>query len=265
MDLFRFRAGTSPLLVAMPHVGTYLPVELAARMTGAALALPDTDWHVDRLYDFLDALDASTLIATHSRYVIDLNRPHDNASLYPGQDTTSLVPIDTFTRERIYRDGQAPDDTDIKFRVQHYWRPYHEQLQHELARLRAVHGYALLWDAHSIASVVPRFFAGQLPDLNLGTVDGSSCAAFIERTVTEAARRASSYTTVLNGRFKGGYTTRAYGRPTEHVHAIQLELSQRIYMNEGPPFAFRDDLAARLGPVLRDLLAAFVTAARASA
>ena len=265
MDLFRFRRGTSPLLVSVPHAGTYLPVELRARLTADALALPDTDWHVDRLYDFLDGLGASVLVATHSRYVIDLNRPPDNANLYPGQDTTGLVPVDTVARADIYLPGETPGEREVNTRRASYWQPYHEQLERELQRIRAEHGYALLWDAHSIPSEVPRFFAGRLPDLNVGTNGGASCGPAMEAVVFAAAERAAGYSAVLNGRFKGGYITRHYGRPAERIHAIQLELSQRTYMNEPPPFEFREDLAARIRPAIRAMLDTYLKAATASA
>ncbi len=265
MEPFRFRAGASPLIVSMPHVGTYVAPGLAARMTEPALALPDTDWHVDQLYDFLGELDASLLAATHSRYVIDLNRPPDGTNLYPGQQTTGLVPIDTFARDPIYRAHQAPDEREVAERIERYWRPYHERLQRELARVRAAHGYALLWDAHSIASEVPRFFAGQLPHLNLGTARGASCAFELEHAVANAAQRSRGYSMVLNGRFTGGYITRAYGTPASRVHAIQLELAQRTYMDEPPPYGFRADLAAGIRPVLRALIEAFLRTAKASA
>jgi N-formylglutamate deformylase len=261
MEPLRFRTGTAPLLVSMPHVGTHVPRELAARMTDAALALPDTDWHLERLYDFLDALRASVLIATHSRYVVDLNRPPDNANLYPGQDTTGLVPVDTFARAPVYRSGAEPTEAEIAARVERYWQPYHARLAAELDRLRAAHGYALLWDAHSIASEVPRFFAGRLPDLNLGTAGGASCAGAIEEAVGAAAQRATGYSAALNGRFTGGYITRRYGRPGERVHAIQLELAEITYMDEAPPFGFDLARAARLRPHLRAMLAAMVGAA----
>lgn len=262
MDTYTFRAGTAPLLVSMPHVGTRIPPELAARMTDAALALPDTDWHLERLYDFLAALGASVLVATHSRYVVDLNRPPDGANLYPGQDTTGLVPVDTFARAPVYRDGAAPDAGEVAARIERYWRPYHAQLARELDRLRVVHGYALLWDAHSIASEVPRFFAGRLPDFNLGTADGASCAAALVDAVAGVARRAAGYSTVLDGRFKGGYITRRYGRPGERVHAIQLELAEVTYMDEAPPFAFDEARAVRLRPHLRAMLEAMLGAAQ---
>jgi N-formylglutamate deformylase len=262
MDLFAFRAGSAPLLVSMPHVGTHVPADLAARLTREARVLPDTDWHLERLYDFLDALGASALVATHSRYVVDLNRPPDNTSLYPGQDTTALVPLDTFARAAIYRDGAAPDEAEVAQRVERYWRPYHAQLGRELERLRAAHGYALLWDAHSIASRVPRFFEGRLPDFNLGTAGGRSCAPGLSDAVAAVAQRAAGYTAVLNGRFKGGYITRRYGQPNTGVHAIQLELAEIAYMDEAPPFAFDPARAARLRPVLRAMLEAMLGAGR---
>ena len=262
MEPYRFRAGTAPLLVSMPHVGTYVPPALAARMTDAALFLPDTDWHLERLYDFLDALGASVLVATHSRYVVDLNRPPDNANLYPGQDTTGLVPLDTFAREPVYRDGAQPTDAEIAARVELHWQPYHAQLQRELDRLRAAHGYALLWDAHSIASEVPRFFPGRLPDLNLGTAGGVACVPAIETAVAAVARAAPAYSAVLNGRFKGGYITRRYGRPAVGVHAIQLEVAEITYMDEAPPYRFDEVRAARLRPHLRAMLEAMLEAAR---
>ena len=262
MDRFTFRAGTAPLLVSMPHVGTHVPPDLAARLTREARALPDTDWHLERLYDFLDALGASVVVATHSRYVVDLNRPPDNANLYPGQDTTGLVPVDTFARAPVYRDGAAPDEAEVAQRVERYWRPYHAQLGRELDRLRAAHGYALLWDAHSIASRVPRFFSGRLPDLNLGTVGARSCAPGVIEPVAAIAQRTAGYTAVVNGRFKGGYITRRYGQPNTGVHAIQLELAEIAYMDEAPPFTFDPGRAARLRPVLRAMLEAMLGAGR---
>ncbi len=262
MDPLRFRPGRTPLLVSMPHAGTHLPEAFAARMTRAALRLPDTDWHLEALYDFLDDLGASVLVATHSRYVIDLNRPPDDTNLYPGQDTTGLVPLDTFAREPLYQSGAAPDPTDVAARVARFWRPYHDLLAATLERLRGEHGYALLWDAHSIASHVPRFFTGRLPDFNLGTADGAACAPAVQAAVAGVAQAAAGYSTAVNGRFKGGYITRTYGRPAERVHAVQLELSQRTYMDEAPPYWFRHDLARGLRSHLRAMLETMLEAGR---
>jgi N-formylglutamate deformylase len=254
MAPFEFRAGRTPLLVSMPHTGTHVPRPLRVRMTEHAKLLPDTDWHLERLYDFLDELGASVLVATHSRYVVDLNRPPDNANLYPGQDTTPLVPVDTFHRQPLYRPGQEPDRAEIAERVQAHWKPYHSRLSHELERLQKQHGYALLWDAHSIFSEVPRFFSGKLTELNLGTADGRSCGIGIGEGLMQ---RVSGYGAVLNGRFKGGYITRTYGDPAKGIHAVQLELSEATYLNEFSPFEFREDLAVRLRPQLRALVEEF--------
>jgi len=262
MELFRFTQGSAPLLVSMPHVGTHLPDLLARRMMPVARTVPDTDWHLEHLYDFAGALGASVLVATHSRYVVDLNRPPDDTNLYPGQDTTGLCPIDTFAKQPLYRMGEEPDDTEVRHRVGQYWRPYHAKLKEELARIKEKHGVALLWDAHSIASQVPRFFAGRLTDFNLGTAEGKSCAPEIGAKMLEIAKAAGGYTSVLNGRFKGGYITRTYGQPEAGVHAVQLELSEITYMDEPPPFAFREDLAAKVRPHLRAMLEDFLAQGR---
>jgi len=258
MELYRFRGGSAPLLVSMPHTGTFIPEWLAPRLSPAARALPDTDWHLERLYDFLDELGASVLVATHSRYVVDLNRPPDNANLYPGQDTTGIVPMDTFHREPIYLPGFPPSQEELAERIRVYWQPYHQRLQQALAEMKAKHGYALLWDAHSIFSVLPRFFAGTLPELNLGTADGRSCAPGIGEAL---ARSVEGYSVALNGRFKGGYITRRYGDPSNGVHAVQLELSEATYMHERAPYGFREELAHDLRPQLRTLLELFLSLA----
>lgn len=257
MELYRYQPGSSPLVVSMPHIGTHIPADLVPRMTAEALRRPDTDWHLDRLYDFLGPMAPTILMATHSRFVIDLNRPPDNANLYPGQDTTDLVPLDCGDRSPIYQDA-APGPDEIDARRAHYWDPYHARLALALQETKARHGYALLWDAHSIRSELPRFFDGQLPDLNLGTVDGRSCGVDLGECLLAVARRAATFTSVLNGRYKGGYITRHYGRPADHIHAVQLELSWATYMEEDYPFAFRDDLAAGVRPVLKRLLGAFI-------
>lgn len=254
IETYRFRQGTVPLLISMPHVGTYLPPSLANDMTDEAKKLPDTDWHLERLYDFLDELGVSVLIATHSRYVIDLSRPTDGASLYPGQDTTSLCPVDTFHKEAIYAAGRLPDLQEIERRSDTYWRPYHARIEEELQRIRELHGYALLWDAHSICSELPRFFQGKLPDFNFGTASGASCDEGLEERLRAVAQRAKRYSNAFNGRFKGGFITRQYGRPLENIHAVQLELSEATYMNETFPYDFNESLAAEVRPLLRQFM-----------
>jgi N-formylglutamate deformylase len=256
---FRFEAGTLPLLVSMPHVGTDIPDDVAARLMPCAAARADTDWHLAELYGFAREMGASVLSARWSRYLIDLNRPPENTNLYPGQDTTGLCPVDTFGRERLYREGMAPDDAEVQHRLERYWRPYHNQLRAELDRLLALHGRVVLWDAHSIASQVPRFFEGRLPDLNFGTADGKSCALGLEGAMIKLAQSQDQFSFVFNGRFKGGHITRFYGNPAAGVHAIQLEMVQCLYMNEAAPFEYRPDLANQVQPLLRELLGAAVT------
>jgi len=263
MPVFDLIQGDGPLVVSMPHCGTELSPGLAERLTPEALTLSDTDWHIPRLYDFAGGssgtgLGATLLSARFSRYVVDLNRPPDGASLYPGQATTGLCPDTLFDGRPLYRDGQAPDAAEIAARVEAYWRPYHDALAAELARVKARHGFALLYDAHSIRSRMPRLFEGRLPDLNLGTARGTSAAPELIariRSVMETASAAEGLSCVTDGRFVGGHITRQYGRPAEGVHAFQMELAQDRYMDEdAPPFAYRPDRADRLRQVLMPLL-----------
>jgi N-formylglutamate deformylase len=260
---FDFKAGSIPLLVSMPHVGTDIPDDIAARLSPDALARPDTDWHLAQLYGFLQEMGASTLAARWSRYVIDLNRPPEDTNLYPGMDTTGLCPLDTFASTALYLDGQGPDEHDVRGRLVRYWQPYHRQLRSEIDRLLALHGKVVLWDAHSIASVVPRFFEGRLPDLNFGSAQGTSCAPGLEQAVVGVAQAQDRFSVAVNGRFKGGYITRHYGQPDVNVHAIQLEMCQVLYMDESAPFAYRPDVAAAIQPLLRKLTEAAVGWVRA--
>jgi N-formylglutamate deformylase len=253
---FRFRAGHRPLLISMPHVGTHLPPQIAARLVPGARQVPDTDWHLERLYDFADELGASVLVATHSRYVIDLNRPPDGSSLYPGQSVTGLCPVDDFDGAPLYAKGEVPGEAEIAQRREAIWEPYHRQLADELARLKARHGSAALWDAHSIRSVLPRFFEGRLPDLNLGTANGASCDPALAAALLKIAGEAGGFSAVLNGRFTGGHITRHHGRPGQGVHAVQLEMTQCSYMQEALPFDYLPETAARVQPHLRRLLEA---------
>jgi N-formylglutamate deformylase len=256
---FRFRQGTRPLLVSMPHVGTHVPPALAARFTAEAREVHDTDWHLERLYDFADALGASVLVATHSRYVIDLNRPPDGASLYPGQNVTGLCPVDSFDETPLYADpADQPGEAEIAARRDAIWHPYHAKLAQELARIKAAHGIAMLWDAHSIRSVLPRFFEGKLPDLNLGTGKGTSCDPALAERLLAIAKDATGYTSVLNGRFTGGYITRHHGRPADGQHAVQLEMTQSSYMQEALPFDYLPGVAAGVQPHLQRMLQAVV-------
>jgi N-formylglutamate deformylase len=256
--LFTLERGSTPLLLSLPHVGTAIPDEVAPAYVPRALALEDTDWHLAEVYGFARALGASVLVPRLSRYVIDLNRPPENAPMYPGANNTELVPTRFFTGDPLYRDGRVPDAAEIARRVATYWRPYHDALAGELARLVAAHGHALLWDGHSIQAELPWLFEGRLPDLNLGTADGASCAPSLRRALCAVLAAQADFSQVVDGRFKGGYITRRYGRPHERVHAVQLEMAFSTYMDEtraALPVAPTDPARlARLQPVLRALL-----------
>lgn len=257
--IFQLHQGSTPLLISMPHVGTRLPQDLMPAFSDIGLQVDDTDWHIAELYDFAIGLGASVLRPEYSRYVIDLNRPADGQSLYPGQNTTGLCPQTTFDNLPLYRPGCAPDAAEVARRLSLYWQPYHAALQAELARLKALHGYALLWDAHSIRSVIPHLFEGELPVFNLGTASGSACAAGLGEELLALAQQLAPHSlAVLNGRFKGGYITRHYGQPAQRIHAVQLELAQRSYMQEQAPYALQDDLVAQLKPVLAQLVSRFL-------
>jgi N-formylglutamate deformylase len=260
---FVFEQGSQPLLLSIPHMGTHVPAAIAARLTDEARRVPDTDWHLDRLYGFARELGASVLRATHSRYVIDLNRPPDNASLYPGQATTGLCPTETFDGTPVYHDGQGVSETEVAHRRDTWWLPYHERLRDELDRMRARHGAVVLWDAHSIRSVLPRFFEGKLPDLNLGTAKGASCAPQLEQLVYGIASAAPGLTAVLNGRYTGGYITRHYGAAERGIHAVQLEMTQCSYMQEQWPFDYCPDKAMGVQPHIRRMLEAALAFANA--
>ena len=231
-DVVTVHRGTAPLLVSLPHDGSAIPEAIAARMVESARGAPDTDWHVSRLYAFARELGATLLVPRHSRYVIDLNRPPDDVSLYPGQNTTGLCPTVQFSGEAVYREGAEPDADEIAARIDAYWRPYHAALRDELARLRAAHPRVLLWEGHSIRGELPFLFDGRLPDLNLGTAGGTSCAPALQARLQAVLDAQSDYDAAVNGRFKGGYITRHYGDPGQGVDAVQLEISQRIYMDE---------------------------------
>jgi N-formylglutamate deformylase len=250
MDAFHFHRGEGPLLVSMPHVGLEIPDEIKANMTAAALSLIDTDWYIDRLYDFLADMDVSIISAKYSRYVIDLNRGTDGISLYPGKTVTELCPITTFDGAPLYKGGHKPDTEE---RTEKYWQPYHDRIAAELKRIKETHGRAMLWDAHSIKSHVPEFFDGRLPDLNLGTGNGIS-AGHDRVEKLDAIISRSAYSSALNGRFKGGYITRHYGDPKNNIHAVQLEISQITYMDEAPHIKFQEARANQLRPLLRTLI-----------
>ncbi len=251
--------GDRPLLLAQPHVGIWLPEAVEARLTATGRARTDTDWHLDRLY--ADLLPGATIVrARFSRYLIDPNRPPDDRSLYPGRNTTGLCPLTDFDGRPLYLEGKEPDAAECSARLADYWKPYHEAIDRQLARLRRRFDHVLLYDCHSIRSRIPRLFEGRLPDLNLGTNDRRSAHPLLietaQRVLAEAAGR--GFTRVTDGRFKGGYTTRHYGRPAAGVSALQMELAQAAYMLEEPPWSWIEERAARLRPVLAGLLSALL-------
>ena len=247
--------GRTPLLISVPHAGTYLPPELRAVMSAAAQGVPDSDWHIPLLYQFALDEGAGLLVATHSRYVVDLNRNPDGAVLYAGADNTELCPTSTFASEPLYLPGREPDVNEIARRRERYWRPFHDALAGELEHIQERHGHAVLLDGHSIRSRVPRFFGGRLPDLNLGTADGRSCAPELQLAAERILLQAPGFTGVCNGRFKGGTITRRYGQPAVGLHALQLEIAQACYMDEDPPYAWNPRQAAPLIGELRRLVA----------
>jgi N-formylglutamate deformylase len=258
MNLHEIERGDSPLVIDVPHAGTFVPPAILSRFAAAALPLPDTDWHVEKLYAFARELGATLVVATHSRYVVDLNRDPTGASLYPGADVTELCPTRTFGNEPIWREGEAPDASEVAARRAQFFDPYHASLAAEIERVHVKHGQVILLDGHSIRAEVPRFFAGRLPDLNLGTASGASCAPAIENIAAKVLELAAPFTHVVNGRFKGGYVTRYYGRPSKGVHALQLEIAQACYMDETPPFRWDAARATALGMVLRRLVDALL-------
>jgi N-formylglutamate deformylase len=251
---FHLTRGTTPLLVSLPHCGERIPDELRPRYQPRAFDVEDTDWHLDELYAFAAEMGASVLQPRASRYVVDLNRPRDNAPMYPGANNTELCPTRFFTGEPLYVDGGAPTTAEIAQRVAQWWQPYHDAIAAELARLKAAHGHAVIFDGHSIKSELPWLFAGRLPALNLGTVDGTSCAPPLRAQLAQVLAAQDRWSHVVDGRFKGGYITRHYGRPADGVHAVQLEMIWDCYMDETPPYAYRPDKAAQVQPLLRELL-----------
>lgn len=254
MSTFKFTQGTIPILVSMPHNGIQIPADIASKMTSSALKVVDTDWYLDRLYQFAQEQGCYMISPIYNRYVIDLNRSNENVNLYPGQDTTELCPTSQFNKQPIYLNGKEPSETEIEDRIEKYWKPYHQQLQLTLKQMKERFGVALLFEAHSIKSVVPRFFEGQLADFNFGNNDGKSCSdEFIQALVNW---NMADYSKVINGRFKGGFITREYSDPKSNIHTLQLELSQATYLDE-VSLNYHEEKAELVQVKLRELIKLF--------
>lgn len=252
--------GSSPVILGFPHTGTYVPDTIRQRLNDTGLALADTDWHVFRLFEDL-LTDATMVRATFSRYVIDANRDPEGKSLYPGQNTTTLIPQTDFDEKPIWREGQAPTQRDTEERLAQFHRPYHQAIEQEIARIRAIHGMAVVFDCHSIRSYLPFLFDGVPPDINLGTDCGRTCDTAIEKAAATSAQT-DDFSQVVNGRFRGGWTTRHYGQPQNGVHAIQVELAQSTYLIcEQAPFDYAPEKADRLRGRLREMLTNIETTA----
>ncbi|CAN7602899.1 N-formylglutamate deformylase [Agrobacterium genomosp. 3 str. CIP 111-78] len=251
---FSLHQGTSPIILGLPHTGTDVPAEIWDRLNDNGRILADTDWHIHDLYAGL-LENVTTVRATFHRYVIDANRDPAGVSLYPGQNTTGLVPETDFDGKPIWNEGKEPDAADIAYRLETFHAPYHAALAAEIERVKAIHGIAILYDCHSIRSHIPFLFEGKLPDFNIGTDMGRTCDPAIERIAMDVTAAAEGYDSILNGRFKGGWTTRHYGKPEAGMHAIQMELAQSTHLaSEVPPFAYDAQKAERLRNHLKTIL-----------
>ena len=257
MNTFSVVEGQKPLILAQPHGGTHVDADIFKRLNDKGRRLADTDWHINRLYDGL--IDDITVVQSHiHRYVIDANRGPDDESLYPGQNTTGLCPLTDFDGNPIYHQGEAPNDDEIEQRRIRYHQPYHDALKEQIHRLKKRHHSVIVYDCHSIRSHIPFLFEGQLPDFNIGTYNGNSCHQTIEDKVNDICSQAKDYTCIVNGRFKGGWTTRHYGQPDAGIHAIQMELAQSTYMQQRAPWTYdsvkSEQLRTILGPILNALI-----------
>ncbi|KQS89546.1 MULTISPECIES: N-formylglutamate deformylase [unclassified Rhizobium] len=265
MTAFQVKRGTSPVILGLPHTGTDVPPAIWERLNDNGRILADTDWHIHELYAGL-LPEATAVRATFHRYVIDANRDPEGVSLYPGQNTTGLVPSTDFDGISIWKDGEEPTEADIAKRLADFHTPYHAALAAEIERVKAIHGIAVVYDCHSIRSDIPFLFEGILPDFNIGTDGGKTCDPVIQDAAVDVALYADGYTSILNGRFKGGWTTRHYGQPDTGVHAIQMELAQSTHLTtETPPFAYDEAKAAKLRIHLKNILTRIEDAALALA
>lgn len=257
-EVFEYHQGHSPLLVSFPHDGVAFPSELKAGLSEVGLGNVDCDWFISKLYPKLKKLDVSYLKAVFSRYVVDLNRSTEGELLYPGKMETGICPLTSFDGEDIYKNGDEPTEDEIQTRIGSYWRPYHNHIESELERIKSLHGYAILWDAHSIRAEVPNLFEGVLPDLNFGTDDGRSCQAQLTDKLVSQSEEYSNYSVVLNGRFKGGYITRHYGDPDNDIHAMQLEINQSTYLRPSKEPSIDNEKVNKLSELLEQLIQSLI-------
>ena len=256
LKTFSFFEGNSPLLVSIPHDGRLLSDDIKKSVKEKFLELPDTDWHMNRLYDSFKDTQWNIISANFSRYVVDLNRSSDDIKLYNDFKSTGLCPVKSFSGEHLYSDGNEISELKMERRVKSYWKPYHDKIKQTLESIKSKYGYAILWDAHSIKSKVPNLFEGELANLNIGSNSGRSCPNSILESIHKIASN-SGFSVVLNGRFKGGYITRHYGKPAENVYAIQMEIAQRSYMNE-ITLSYDERLSKKLTPILKLMLDTFI-------
>ena len=256
LKTFSFYEGNSPLLVSIPHDGRLLSDDINKLFKEKFLELPDTDWHMNRLYESFKDTQWNIISANFSRYVVDLNRSSDDTKLYKDYQSTALCPIKSFSGEHLYSDDNEISELTIKRRVESYWKPYHDKIKQTLESIKSKYGYAILWDAHSIKSRIPNLFEGELPNLNIGTNSGESCPNSITESIHKVADD-SGFSVVINDRFKGGYITRHYGKPAENVFAIQMEIAQRSYMNE-LTLSYDERLSEKLTPILKLMLDTFI-------
>lgn len=259
---FDFHQGDSPVLVSMPHSGLALLPQMQQALSDEAKTLPDTDWYIPELYDFLTPLGVSVISANYSRYVVDLNRPVDDKPLYSSK-TTGLFPDILFADKPVFHAGKAHTDAQKEQIKTDIWHTYHAQIRHELDRIKAKFGYAILFDAHSIAAEVPMLFEGTLPDFNFGNNDGAACAPSLLAEL-DAIIAKTDYSHVCNGRFKGGYITRSFGQPEQGIHAIQLELSQATYLDDTQVskgiYQLDEQKKKKVSPQLKHLIEALIAA-----
>ena len=251
MEFLEIKQGLSPLILCFPHTGPYIPDAINDTLNEQGREKADTDWHLHALYDGL-APEATSIRTCIHRYVIDCNRDPQGKSLYPGQNTTDLVPLTDFDGLPLHK--QVPTPSQINARLRDFHRPYHTAIETQIERVKAAHGFAIVYDCHSIRSNIPFLFEGTLPHFNIGTNEGKTCAPSIEKAVYTLCEKAQNYSVVLNGRFKGGWTTRHYGLPDTNVHAVQMEIAQRSYMIETTPWTYETNKAQSLRSHLKEIL-----------